>query len=513
MHISRRATALATTAVVIIGGAAFGCHALTGGSGNDVTHTADTFLSAWQAGDLDTAAGLTTSPDEAKTELLAYRNETGVTSVHLVPGHVHGNAVDFTATARIHYSGVSANWTYASHLVVTSTATGDARVAWHSSVIHPELPDGGGYTLQPSTEPATAVITDRHGTPLDARTHPGLQGVLDELRERQHGSGGLALAIRISSEGNGGGGRVVATLDEGKSIRVTTRLDASVQKAVDTVAAAHPGSSVVVIRPSTGDVLATSTPGGTDFNPTLEGVQAPGQIFELVTAAALLDHGAVTPATNVGCPATATVAGRTFTDPGGWTSQDASFKDVFSHACDTGYVRLAARLSGQELADEADGTFGLGRDWHTGVTTADGAVPVLAGGDKAAAFVGQGEIRLNTLNLASLTATIESGSFKQPLFVDSTTVGASPARTSRPLPAGVAANLQALMRAYAGENGADGAAFGGVADQFSDSDVPIVGWYTAFQGDLAVAATAPEQGHHPQVAGAVVQAILRATAS
>ncbi|MQY36905.1 hypothetical protein SRB17_49070 [Streptomyces sp. RB17] len=40
------------------------------------------------------------------------------------------------------------------------------------------------------------------------------------------------------------------------------------------------------------------------------------------------------------------------------------------------------------------------------------------GADKAAAAIGRGEIRLNTLNLASPTATIRSGSFRQPPFVE-----------------------------------------------------------------------------------------------
>lgn len=69
------------------------------------------------------------------------------------------------------------------------------------------------------------------------------------------------------------------------------------------------------------------------------------------------------------------------------------------------------------------------------------------------------------------------------------------------------------MRAYAVANGTGGAAFGGIAEQFSDSDVPVVGWYTAFDGDLAIAATAPEQTHRPENAQAVVQTVLRATVS
>ncbi|MEU6406011.1 hypothetical protein [Streptomyces sp. NPDC046985] len=157
-------------------------------------------------------------------------------------------------------------------------------------------------------------------------------------------------------------------------------------------------------------------------------------------------------------------------------------------------------------------TWGLGLDWQTGVTTtADGALPELDGADKAAATIGRGEVRLDTLNLASLTATVQSGLFRQPLLVAPKTSGKTPAAARRPLPRQVADDLRTLMQSYAQTAGVDGAAFGGVADQFGDSDQPITGWFTAYRGDLAVAVTAAEQTHRPKTAKAVVRAVLDAT--
>ncbi len=155
--------------------------------------------------------------------------------------------------------------------------------------------------------------------------------------------------------------------------------------------------------------------------------------------------------------------------------------------------------------------FGLGLDWHTGVTTADGAVPVLDGADKAAATIGQGEIRLNTLNLASLTATIQDGSFKQPTFGHPKTSRKAPARALRPLSGHAADDLRALMRAYAQDTGTSGAAFGGVAEQFHDSAEPVIGWFTAYRGDLAIPRHSAEQAQRPETAGVVVRAVLGAT--
>ncbi|MQY36937.1 hypothetical protein SRB17_49390 [Streptomyces sp. RB17] len=511
MRIHRRpTTALILSAALLAGTAACDVHKDTPAS-DEVAATAHAFLSAWQSGDLDKAARLTTNPGQARTELAAYRDTTGVTSLALTPESTSGDTVPFKATARLSYLGSHATWKYTSKLsVVRDDATGHPRVSWHSDVINPAVPDGGGYTLQPFSGTDAAVTTDRRGRRLTTHDHPGLRQILTQLQKRYADTGQGALGIRLSSAGDGGGGRIIATLNGGKRAQVPTRLDAAVQQAVDTAAFKYPGASVVVIRPSTGDVLAARTT-GTDADPTLEGVQAPGQVFELVTTAALLDHSTVTPSTPVGCPTSASYGGQTFTNADNFSAQDARFADVFTHACDTGYIRLAGHLTGQDLASEARDVFGLGLDWHTGLTTADGAVPELDGADKASAAIGRGEVRLNTLNLASLTATIQSGSFRQPLFVDPKISGKAPARTHRALPSRVADGLRTLMRAYASASGVEGVAFGGVADQFADSDQPIMGWFTAYSGDLAVAVTAPETSHQPETAKAVVRAVLDAT--
>lgn len=61
------------------------------------------------------------------------------------------------------------------------------------------------------------------------------------------------------------------------------------------------------------------------------------------------------------------------------------------------------------------------------------------------------------------------------------------------------------MRAFAHDTGADGVAFGGVADRFDDSDVSVTGRFKAFRGGLGAAATAPGRTRRPETAGAVVR--------
>lgn len=67
---------------------------------------------------------------------------------------------------------------------------------------------------------------------------------------------------------------------------------------------------------------------------------------------------------------------------------------------------------------------------------------MLTGGDKAAAAVGQGEVRLNALNLAPITATIEDGPFRQPLFVSPGMSGLSTAHRLIPFPAAQRRNCE-----------------------------------------------------------------------
>ncbi|GAA3005154.1 penicillin-binding transpeptidase domain-containing protein [Streptomyces fulvorobeus] len=200
------------------------------------------------------------------------------------------------------------------------------------------------------------------------------------------------------------------------------------------------------LRPSTGEELAVATSATGEMNPALEGVEALGSVFEIVTAAALLEHKVVTPTVAVACPSQASVEGTSFTNPRLKSGISGStFADAFAASCDTGFVKLAGELAPGALAQEAKDVFGLGLDWQTGITTADGAVPELTGADKAAAAVGRGEVRLNVLNLASITATLKSGTFKQPTFVAADMVDAERARAVRTLSATIAQNLREMM--------------------------------------------------------------------
>ena len=67
-------------------------------------------------------------------------------------------------------------------------------------------------------------------------------------------------------------------------------------------------------------------------------------------------------------------------------------------------------------------------------------MPESTGSETAASYIGQGRIQMNALNMASISATVKGGAFKQPLIVPLALDGREPA-TAQPLPGSVSPGL------------------------------------------------------------------------
>ena len=73
----------------------------------------------------------------------------------------------------------------------------------------------------------------------------------------------------------------------------------------------HGQSSMIVIQPSTGQILAIANNAGqNDFALTAQ--VAPGSTMKVITSAALLNAGVLTPQSPVACPSAYTVKGITY---------------------------------------------------------------------------------------------------------------------------------------------------------------------------------------------------------
>ena len=136
--------------------------------------------------------------------------------------------------------------------------------------------------------------------------------------------------------------------------------------------------------------------------------------------------------------------------------------------------------------------------------------------ETAASYIGQGKVQMSPLDLASVSATVINGGFRQPVIVPQDLDGRELA-TAKPLPGSMAAQLQQMMhaattngtavKAMAGVPGPKGAKTGSAeVDQQGKSN----SWFTGYGNGLAAAALVQSGGHGGDAAGPVVARVLRA---
>jgi hypothetical protein len=485
---------------------------------------AKAFLDAWATGDAGATADLTDDPATARQALTAYHADLHVAKLAVATSTAAAPAtrgtpapgalpVAFQADAQLTGFG---DWTYQGAVSVIKTTNGKAVVHWAPSVLHPRLTDQ--TALKAGALPALpARITDRTGTAISAYPSlaalaPGFQTALDTLPEGPRGKG-----VVITGKESG---RTLATLHTfspskaARTLKLTIdgRLQAAAEKAVaEQGESGSRTASLVAVEPSTGHVLAlaNSRPG---FNSAFLGQTAPGSTMKIITSAALLERG-VSPSASAPCAAKLYVYGKEFHNEEGSSNPGATLRDDFTASCNTGFIGLRGKLGAGDLAAEARDVFGIGMEWHTGLPNVDGKVPVADGDEveKAADMIGQGSVQMNPLAMASVSATVRSGVFRQPLIVP----GLRQPAAARPLAAITAARLRGLMRATAvrgtaakvmsGLGGVMGAKTG-TAEVGSTTD----SWFTAYAGDVAAAAMVEGGGHGADAAGPAVRAVLDA---
>ncbi|MFI9720587.1 penicillin-binding transpeptidase domain-containing protein [Streptomyces sp. NPDC052396] len=532
--------AVGVAAAAVLGGAGAGVYWLTGGSSgaearpvptgppsrSEVETTAHDFLAAWSAGRTAEAAALTDDSAAASAALTGYRESAHVGRVGFTPGAVQGSQVPFAVTAEVAFHNRSSTWRYDSSLaVVRRPGDGHAVVAWQPSVVHPKL--AKGETLRTAdAAPATITAVDRNGKALDPKVYPSLAAVLPELSRRfgDKASGEKGVEVRAEPAGGAGAapaakaGKTLHVVSKGAAATLRTTLDAGMQRAAEEAVSRRPDASVVAVRPSTGEILAVADTGARKdgFNAALLGRTAPGSTMKIVTSALLLERGHARPELPLPCPKFATY-GMRFHNVEEGENPGATFAQDFAASCNTAFISLAGRISDGELSAEAREVFGIGLNWQTGATTYDGSVPADSGAGKAAAMIGQGQVQMNPLTMASVAATAITGTFRQPHLVDPGAMGLRTASATRSLPEAVVRQLKSMMRltaargtaakAMAGLSGDIGAKTGSA--EMDNQTLPN-GWFAGYRNDLAAAAVVPQGGHGGDSAGPVVRAVLAA---
>ncbi|MCI3272501.1 penicillin-binding transpeptidase domain-containing protein [Streptomyces cylindrosporus] len=524
---------------VMVGGAGYGAFNIVsalnddGGSGaggsasvktgppskDEIKDASTKFLAAWAKGDAAEAATYTNNDAGAEPLLTAYGESAHIKDVKITPGAATGATVPFTVKATVSYEGKSKPLSYRSELtVVRGKTTGRALVDWQPSVVHPQLKTGDTLVTGEAADPPIEAV-DRNGVVLTKDKYPSLGPILDELRAKYGdsagGTPGVELSIRHQAEGSAD--TSLLTLAEGRPGKLRTTLSASAQAAAETAVKKYAESSVVAVKPSTGEVLAVANHRADAFNAAFLGRLAPGSTMKILSAATFIDNGITSMNGPAPCPPSAVWQSQTFTNLKNLKpNENATLADSFARSCNTAFVKYADEVQVDSLTKEAEDRFGLGRDnWKTGIPSFDGSVPASGGPDTAANLIGQGQVQMSPLNMASVTATAMTGTFRQPVLV-SPKLDDREIATAKGLSSNTVAQLRAMMNrtatsgtaagVMAGLSGSIGAKTGSAE---VDGQAKSNSWFTGYRNDIAAAAMAQDGGHGVDAAGPIVAAVLR----
>ncbi|MGW1027284.1 penicillin-binding transpeptidase domain-containing protein [Streptomyces sp. NPDC002577] len=490
----------------------------------EVRTAADGFLTAWQSGDAAKAAAYTDDTTAATAALTGYHKDAHIDEVTLTRGKPSDATVTFKVAATVTYKGKSKPLAYESELTVARRAKdGKALVHWQPSVVHPDLKDGDTLVTGAAGDPPVNAV-DRNGTALTAAKYPSLGTVLDGLREKygkkSGGTAGIELRIvrkETKKKSEQIPDKTLLTLSEGTPGTVKTTLSATLQAAAEQQVASRERASVVVMRPSTGEILAVAN-SNPNFNTAFQGSLAPGSTMKIVTSSLLIDKGLASADKAHPCPKYVTYGGWKFQNDDKFEIKNGTFKASFARSCNTAFISQAKELKDDDLTKQAQQVFGLSMDnWSIGVPSFDGSVPVQSNAQMAASLIGQGGVRMNPLNMASVVSTAKTGVFHQPYLVSPAVDGRALAKASRTMSASTVSQLRELLT-YTAAYGTAAEAMSGLGPDYGaktgsaevDGQKEPNGWFTAWRGDLAAAAVVQQGGHGGDSAGPVVAALLRA---
>ncbi|WP_406091943.1 penicillin-binding transpeptidase domain-containing protein [Kitasatospora purpeofusca] len=524
------------------------------------------FLDAWAAGDLAKAASLTDDPAGATTALTAFRDQVKPSGLTLAPAGPATPAAFAAATgtpsaaakppatasaaptpgatdspsatapttpaapagvlmgfkARAEFEGTNRVWDYSGFLSVVKMSDNTPAVHWAPSVIHPHLAPGETIGVQP-LPPIAGNVVDRNNKPLTGASItpllPTLQAKVAKLladQNKDQGDNGTGVVITNAADQNSVPDRLFTIVDPKPpkpfKLTIDNTLQAAAEKAMTDLGGKK--GSIVAIEPSTGQVLAFANAPVTGLNRAFQGQLAPGSTLKILTSTALLEAG-VNPDTPVACPTLSSNPKKipnSFPDayPNNTLQQD------FMISCNTAFIDQGlTSLKPGALTTTAKDVYGIGLNWQTGLPSFDAVVPD-AGTNKdeqAMQSIGQGKVQMNPLAIASITATVQSGSFKQPILVAELPQQKAP----RDLGPDVAGKLRQMMAATA-TGGTAKDVMAGISDNAGakTGSAEATGiattnsWFTAYRGNLAIASEVEGGGHGVEAAGPAVASLIKA---
>jgi cell division protein FtsI/penicillin-binding protein 2 len=340
------------------------------------------------------------------------------------------------------------------------------------------------------TETASVLRTD--GVEYRPGTTVGLSGLQETFQRQLTGTPRTEVVLQQSGQA----AVDLHTWPGSPGASVHTTLSSPVQIAADNALAAAPSSAAIVaVQAGTGNILAVAshTAGGMPALSPLSGQYAPGQAFTIVSAAAILGTGRLSPSDPVPCPSSNTVDGRVFTNdpPEPSLGSTPSFRADFAHACDTAFAGgLSLLLNPADLAKASD-ELGIG-GWQLPASSyfAGQIGQPGSAGSLAADMIGTGGVRVSPLDMALVASVVDSGSWHAPSLVAGMSDPSSAARAAESPQ--VLDELRMLMRQTMRTSSNQVADVGGrVSGQSGsalfDQQQLHIDWFVGYQGDVAFA--------------------------
>ncbi|TDE36076.1 penicillin-binding transpeptidase domain-containing protein [Actinomadura sp. 6K520] len=336
--------------------------------------------------------------------------------------------------------------------------------------------------------PATADRLQQVGAPYQPGDTIGVSGI--QLLQQRRLAGTPTVRV-VAQDESGENTKELRSWDGQPPQEVQTTLDPSYQRKADKALTGLPyPASMVVVRPSTGEVLAVSNHGTGGTNLAFEGEYPPGLTFGIVSAEALFSGAGMSQSSETTCPGSVTVGGKTFTNqPRG----DSTFANHFAASCKTTLAQLHTKLDARTLVNAA-AQLGIGQEWGLSVPAFTGSVPAPADdGEKAAAMIGEGNVQVSPLTMALVAAAAQNGTWKPPYVLKDIpkTIQAPPPQN---LKSESIVSLKKVLGRTASHGNARGARVSGdlvgvaaLAEYRDGSRNKSVSWFVGSVGDRAFA--------------------------
>jgi cell division protein FtsI (penicillin-binding protein 3) len=208
------------------------------------------------------------------------------------------------------------------------------------------------------------------------------------------------------------------------------------------------GGTVIVMQPRTGQILAmasaptfdpahaATTPAADLGNPAVSDVFEPGSTNKVITMAAAIDAGVLTPESPIDVPPTLNRAGEVFHDAETHGEEHLTLAGVLAESSNIGTILASERIGTTKLYDYLR-AFGLGQ--HTGLNFPGESKGLLddpskwSGSQRYTIPFGQG-ISVNALQVASVYATIANGGMRVTPSLVKATIGADGSLTPAAAP-------------------------------------------------------------------------------